>query len=185
MKKLRASDKVTVKYSSEGLTEQNLSEKTETVVSKKRADISFGKHRGSEFDIRSHNADNVQASRKRPKAVTAFNVMSDKGIRERLLNTDSSTLDSNEPSYIHIYSNTAEKVNTTRSIADFSVKDVKPELHTSYTVKHTAKKVHIRQQPKRGSNFKPKRQRIEIPKPEKHLKPSPASKIVELKIKSL
>ena len=72
MKKLRASDKVTVKYSHEGLTERNLSEKTETVVSKKRADISFGKHRGSEFDIRFHNADNVQASRKTPKAVTAF-----------------------------------------------------------------------------------------------------------------
>ena len=54
MKKLRASDKVTVKYSREGLTEQNLSDKTETVVSNKRADISFGKRRGSEFDIRSH-----------------------------------------------------------------------------------------------------------------------------------
>ena len=179
MKKLRASDKVTVKYSREGLTERNLSEKTETVVSNKRADISFGKRRGSEFDIRSHNADNVQASRKSPKSVTAFNVMSDKGIKERLLNTDSSTLDSNEPLYIHTYSNTAEKANTTRSIADFSVKDIKPELHTSYTVKHTAKKEHIRQQPKRGSNFKPKRQRIKIPKPEKTLNPSPVSKFIE------
>ena len=179
MKKLRASDKVTVKYSREGLTERNLSEKTETVVSNKRADISFGKRRGSEFDIRSHNADNVQSAQKSPKAVTAFNVMSDKGIRERLLNTDSSTLDSNEPLYIHTYSNTAEKANTTRSIADFSVKDIKPELHTSYTVKHTAKKEHIRQQPKRGSNFKPKRQRIKIPKPEKTLNPSPVSKFIE------
>lgn len=179
MKKLRASDKVTVKYSREGLTERNLSDKTETFVSNKRADISFGKHRGSEFDIRSHNADNVQSAQKSPKAVTAFNVMSDKGIRERLLNTDYSAPDSNEPSHIHTYSNTTEKVNTTRSIADFSVKDIKPELHTPYTVKHTAKKEHIRQQPKRGSNFKPKRQCIETPKPEKHLKLSPASKIIE------
>ena len=71
MKKLRASDKVTVKYSREGLVERNLSEKTETVVSNKRTDISFGKRRGSEFDIRSHNADNVQASRKSPKSVTS------------------------------------------------------------------------------------------------------------------
>lgn len=164
MKKLRASDKVTVKYSREGLTERNLSDKTETVVSNKRTDISFGKRRGSEFDIRSHNADNVQASRKSPKSVTAFNVMSDKGIKERLLNTDFSMSD---------------KDGGIRSITDVSVKDVKPKLHTSYTVKHTAKKVHIRQQPKRGSNFKPKRQRIEIPKPEKHLKPSPVSQIIE------
>lgn len=179
MKKLRASDKVTVKYSREGLTEQNLSDKTETVVSNKRADILFGKRRGSEFDIRSHNADNARSARKSPKDIIAFNVMSDKGIRERLLNTDSSTFDSNEPLYIHTYSNTAEKVNTSRSIADFSVKDAKPELHTSYTVKHTAKKEHIRQQPKHGSNFKPKRQRIKIPKPEKTLNPSPVSKFIE------
>lgn len=164
MKKLRASDKVTVKYSREGLVERNLSEKTETVVSNKRTDISFGKRRGSEFDIRSHNADNVQASRKSPKSVTAFNVMSDKGIKERLLNTDFSMSD---------------KDGGIRSITDVSVKDVKPKLHTSYTLKHTAKKEHIRQQPKRGSNFKPKRQRIEIPKPEKHLKPSPTSKFIE------
>ena len=164
MKKLRASDKVTVKYSREGLTERNLSDKTETVVSNKRADISFGKRRGSEFDIRSHNADNVQASRKSPKSVTAFNVMSDKGIKERLLNTDFSMSD---------------KDGGIRSITDVSVKDVKPKLHTSYTLKHTAKKEHIRQQPKCGSNFKPKRQRIEIPKPEKHLKPSPTSKFIE------
>lgn len=164
MKKLRASDKVTVKYSCEGLVERNLSEKTETVVSNKRTDISFGKRRGSEFDIRSHNADNVQASRKSPKSVTAFNVMSDKGIKERLLNTDFSMSD---------------KDGGIRSITDVSVKDVKPKLHTSYTLKHTAKKEHIRQQPKRGSNFKPKRQRIEIPKPEKHLKPSPTSKFIE------
>ena len=164
MKKLRASDKVTVKYSCEGLVERNLSEKTETVVSNKRTDISFGKRRGSEFDIRSHNADNVQASRKSPKSVTAFNVMSDKGIKERLLNTDFSMSD---------------KDGGIRSITDVSVKDVKPKLHTSYTLKHTAKKEHIRQQPKCGSNFKPKRQRIEIPKPEKHLKPSPTSKFIE------
>ena len=164
MKKLRASDKVTVKYSCEGLVERNISEKTETVVSNKRTDISFGKRRGSEFDIRSHNADNVQASRKSPKSVTAFNVMSDKGIKERLLNTDFSMSD---------------KDGGIRSITDVSVKDVKPKLHTSYTLKHTAKKEHIRQQPKCGSNFKPKRQRIEIPKPEKHLKPSPTSKFIE------
>lgn len=179
MKKLRASDKVTVKYNREGLTEQNLSEKTETVVSNKRADISFDKRRGSEFDIRSHAADNARSAQKSPKAVTAFNVMSDKGIKEQLLNNDHSTLDSNEPLYIHTYSNTAEKVNTSRSIADFSVKDAKPELHTSYTVKHTAKKEHIRKQPKHGSNFKPKRQRIKIPKPEKTLNPSPVSKFIE------
>ena len=164
MKKLRASDKVTVKYSREGLVERNLSEKTETVVSNKRTDISFGKRRGREFDIRSHNADNVQASRKSPKSVTAFNVMSDKGIKERLLNTDFSMSD---------------KDGGIRSITDVSVKDVKPKLHTSYTLKHTAKKEHIRQQPKCGSNFKPKRQRIVIPKPEKHLKPSPTSKFIE------
>ena len=75
MKKLRASDKVTVKYSREGLTEQNLSDKTETVVSNKRADISFDKRRGSEFDIRSHVADNARSAQKSPKAVTAFNRM--------------------------------------------------------------------------------------------------------------
>ena len=178
MKKLRASDKVTVKYSREGLTEQNLSDKTETVVSNKRADISFGKRRGSEFDIRSHTAGNARSAQKSPKAVTAFNVMSDKGIRERLLNTDFSVPDSTS-SQVYSYRHPIEKVNTTRSIADFSVKDVKPELHTSYTVKHTARKEHISQQPKRGGNFKPKRQRIEISKPEKHLKPSPVSKIIE------
>ena len=178
MKKLRASDKVTVKYSREGLTEQNLSDKTETVVSNKRADISFGKRRGSEFDIRSHTAGNARSAQKSPKAVTAFNVMSDKGIRERLLNTDFSVPDSTS-SQVYSYRHPIEKVNTTHSIADFSVKDIKPELHTSYMVKHTAKKEHIRQQPKRGSNFKPKRQRIEIPKPEKHLKPSPTSKFIE------
>ena len=167
MKKLRASDKVTVKYSREGLTERNLSEKTETVVSNKRADILFGKRRGSEFDIRSHAADNARSAQKSPKAVTAFNVMSDKRVREQLLNSDFSMSEKDGG------------VRSIRSITDVSIKDVKPKLHTSYTVKHTAKKVHIRQQPKRGSNFKPKRQRIEIPKPEKHLKPSPVSKIIE------
>lgn len=178
MKKLRASDKVTVKYSREGLTERNLSEKTETVVSNKRADISFGKRRGSEFDIRSHNADNVQSAQKSPKDVTAFNVMSDKGIKEQLLNTDYSVPDSTSLQ-VYSYRHPIENVNTTRSIADSYVKDAKPKLHTSYTVKHTAKKEHIHQQPKRGGNFKPKRQHIEIPKPEKHLKPSPVSKIIE------
>lgn len=167
MKRLRASDKVTVKYSREGLTERNLSEKTETVVSNKRADISFDKRRGSEFDIRSHAADNARSAQKSPKAVTAFNVMSDKRVREQLLNSDFSMSEKDGG------------VRSIRSITDVSIKDVKPKLHTSYTVKHTAKKVHIRQQPKRGSNFKPKRQRIEIPKPEKHLKPSPVSQIIE------
>ena len=71
MKKLRASDKVTVKYSREGLTERNLSDKTETVISNKRADISFGKHRGSEFDIRSHADENARSARKSPFCFTS------------------------------------------------------------------------------------------------------------------
>ena len=128
MKKLRASDKITVKYSHEGLTEQNLSDKTETVVSNKRSDISFGKRSGSEFDIRSHTADNVQSAQKSPKAVTAFNVMSDKGIKEQLLNTDYSVPDSTS-SQVYSYRHPIENVNTTRSIADSSVKDAKPKLH--------------------------------------------------------
>lgn len=162
-RKLKASCKVTVKYSRDGLTEQNLADKTETVISNKTADMTFGKHSGSEFQMRSQNSvvQDIHSNNAK-RSIAAFNVMNDKGLKENL----SSLAFLLPDNYKTVTSSTDKN----------RFKGIKPKLDTPHTIENSPKKEYIRQQPKSGGNFKPKRQSPDIPKSENHLKPAPLLK---------
>ena len=76
--KVQSRDKVITKYSRDGLTEQNLVDKSEKVISDKKTDFELKRNKVSEEDMRQRQSD-TQVTRSKPKqskaAISGFNII--------------------------------------------------------------------------------------------------------------